>query len=106
MSENEKDFMSEVRKKWIYQGRERDENGEVKGFKKTLLMERMDLYDAQKIWDRILFVAKTAAGIGRNKTPTPKQQERAREIAERLLQVIYEETESIEEEPGRHPKDG
>ena len=88
-----KDFMAEVRKKWIYAGRECDESGKF-----GLLVELLDGPKAWGVWERVSYVAKAAAGIGQNKTPTLEQQERARLIAERLLQVIYEEYKAAEEE--------
>ena len=94
MRKGEKDYMAEVRRKWIADGwiHEKGETGTDVKQKLGKLCEKVSKGTASKIWDRVAYLAKVSAGIkpGNTASLTEEKEKRAREIAEAILGLIYQ----------------
>lgn len=91
---SDKNYMLPVRNKWLWSERERDAKGNLVGYKFAPLVERHGMAHASQIWERASQAARIAVGLTHQtgpRNPTEEQKERARQLADRLLQVIYEE---------------
>ena len=99
---SEMNYMLPVRRKWVGGEQVKDEDGKFVCRHYGPLAEQIGMAHAHQIWDRISQAARIAVGLTYQtgpRNPAEEQKERARQLADRLLQVVYEETEPIEEEP-------
>lgn len=93
MRKGEKDFMADVRKKWIWDGWIKDENGTEPKQNYGLLSSKINPSSAYQVWGRVSYIAKITAGINLRANPekVPEaQKQKACEVAETILQTIYE----------------
>lgn len=92
---SEKNYMLPVLRKWVGGEKINDEDGKFVCRHYAPLAERLDMAHATWIWERVSQAARIAVGLTNQtgpRNPTEEQKERARQLADRLLQVIYEET--------------
>ena len=94
MRKGEKDYMAEVRRKWISDGwiyEKRDDATDVKQ-KLGKLCEKVSKETASKVWDRVAYLAKVSAGIrpGYTADLTEEKEKKAQEIAEAILELIFQ----------------
>ena len=94
MRKGEKDYMAEVRRKWIADGwnyEKRDGATDIK-LKLGKLCEKVSKETASKVWDRVAYLAKVSAGIkpGNTASLTEEKEKKAQGIAEAILELIFQ----------------
>ncbi len=94
MKSGERDYLAVVRRKWIADGwiyEKRDGAADIK-LKLGKLCEKVSKETASKVWDRVAYLAKVSAGIkpGYTESLTEEKEKKAQEIAEAILELIYQ----------------